>query len=118
MLYSGGFFGDADKRVMEQVRESTPEALATGTFPFEDQRLPEMLFRYRARNYPDSLSAEECAQWEEYRFQRLTEPEAGGTICMEEYQQTIESLLARGDLTAAQQELMHELLEYGDSLLA
>ncbi len=56
MLYSGGFFSEQDKRVMEQLRAQTPEALATGSFVFEDSRLPEMLFRYRARNYPGSLS--------------------------------------------------------------
>ena len=118
MLYGGGFFSDADKRVMDRVRASSPKALAEQSFPFEDPRLPEMLFRYRARNYPESLAPEEHALWEEFRFQRLTDPASGASICMEEYQQTIESLLARGDLTAAQQELMHELLEYGDSLLA
>ena len=56
MLYSGGFFSHNDKRVMDQVRESSPEELPSTTFPFEDSRLPEMLFRYRARNYPESLS--------------------------------------------------------------
>ena len=54
MLYSGGFFSDADKRIMEQVRDSSPDELREQAFPFEDARLPEMLFRYRARNFPDS----------------------------------------------------------------
>ncbi len=118
MLYSGGFFSAADKRLMDQVRESSAEDLATASFPFEDGRLPEMLFRYRARNYPDSLSGEELAQWEEYRFQRLTEPEAGASICMEEYQQTVEALVASGDLGLQQCQLLEQLLEYSDSLLA
>ncbi len=74
MLYSGGFFSERDKQVMGEVRASSPEELASASFPFEDSRLPEMLFRYRARNFPGSLSPEERAQWEEYRFARLTEP--------------------------------------------
>ncbi|TXS91347.1 exodeoxyribonuclease I [Parahaliea maris] len=118
MLYSGGFFGEADKRAMARVREATPEALASQSFPFEDPRLPEMLFRYRARNFPESLSAEEMAQWEEFRFQRLTEPEAGGSLCMESYHEEIEQLLAAGDLSPAKEQVLHRLLEYGDSLLA
>ena len=117
MLYSGGFFGDADKRLMDQVRESSPEELASSSFPFEDNRLPEMLFRYRARNYPETLTPEERAQWEEYRFQRLTEPDAGASICMEEYQELIQALVESGELSLPQCELMERLLEYSDSLL-
>ncbi|MCB1706332.1 MAG: exodeoxyribonuclease I [Halioglobus sp.] len=118
MLYSGGFFSDTDKRTMEQVKSKAPEQLAAATFVFEDKRLPEMLFRYRARNYPDSLSPEERAQWEEYRFQRLTEPEFGAGYCMEEFHEDIDSLLASGELAPAQQVLMEQLLEYADTLLA
>ncbi|MCP5130059.1 MAG: exodeoxyribonuclease I [Pseudomonadales bacterium] len=118
MLYSGGFFSEHDRQMMETVRASTPAELAAASFPFEDARLPELLFRYRARNFPQSLSAEECAQWDEYRFGRLTEPAAGASICMEEYQAMIEQLLASNTLNEAQQALMHQLQDYGDSLLA
>jgi exodeoxyribonuclease-1 len=118
MLYSGGFFSQHDKKTMEQIRACSPDELAASSFPFEDSRLPEMLFRYRARNFPQSLSSDELAQWEEYRFQRLTEPEAGASICMEEFQATIEQLLASNTLEPSQQELMQQLQDYGDSLLA
>ena len=30
-----------------------------------------MLFRYRARNYPESLSYDERKQWEKFRLNRL-----------------------------------------------
>ena len=118
MLYSGGFFSQHDKKAMEQVRACSPDELAASSFPFEDSRLSEMLFRYRARNFPQSLSSDEVAQWEEYRFQRLTEPDAGASICMEEFQATIEQLLASNTLQPSQQELMQQLQDYGDSLLA
>jgi exodeoxyribonuclease I len=118
MLYSGGFFSEADKRVMERLRVQTPEQLAAETPVFEDQRLPEMLFRYRARNYPDSLSPEERAIWEEYRFARLTEPEFGAGYCMEEFQADIEALSDSGALTPEQLALLEQLLDYSDTLLA
>jgi exodeoxyribonuclease-1 len=118
MLYGGGFFGEQDKRVMAQLRAQSPEDLATTSFVFEDSRLPEMLFRYRARNYPASLSGEELALWEEYRFSRLTDPEAGASICMEEYHALIETLVGSGELSLEQCQLMQQLLEYSDSLLA
>jgi exodeoxyribonuclease-1 len=117
MLYSGGFFSDHDKKVMARVHECSPEQLAETSFPFEDNRLPELLFRYRARNFPLSLTAEEHARWEEFRFQRLTEPDDGASICMEEFHALIEQLLASDQLSSAQRKLMQQLLEYGDSLL-
>jgi len=117
MLYSGGFFSSGDRRLMDQLRSNSPEDLASSSFPFEDSRLPEMLFRYRARNFPDTLSPEERAQWEEYRFQYLTDPEMGASICMEEYQEEIEAMLAGDDLSDEQRVLLQQLLEYGDSLL-
>ena len=118
MLYSGGFFSDADKRSMDRVRASSPQELANTTFPFEDSRLPEMLFRYRARNFPDSLPPEEFGQWEEYRFAYLSEPEGGASLCLEEYHEIIEGLLVAGDLSEPQQTTLRELLEYSDTLLA
>ena len=117
MLYSGGFFSDADRRAMDRLRSCSPEDLASASFPFEDARLPEMLFRYRARNFPETLSSEESALWEEYRFGYLTDPDMGASICMEEYQQEIETLLAGGDIGDTQRALLEQLLEYGDSLL-
>ncbi len=118
MLYSGGFFCEQDKRVMAQLRAQTPEALAAESFVFEDSRLPEMLFRYRARNYPDSLSPEEHATWEEFRYQRLTEPESGAGFGMEEFQAEIEVLMADSELPGTQRMVLEQLLDYADSLLA
>jgi len=118
MLYSGGFFPEQDKRSMARVREATPEQLAEQSFPFEDPRLPELLFRYRARNYPETLSAWERGQWEEFRFQRLTDPEADTGLCMDEFHELIEQLLADTELPEAKRALLQQLLDYGDSLLA
>jgi exodeoxyribonuclease-1 len=118
MLYSGGFFGTADKRCMDRVRAASPAQLAEESFPFEDPRLPEMLFRYRARNFPESLSEAEVAQWEEFRFQYLTDPAAGASISMDQYQSTIAQLQAAGNLAEDQRVLLQQLLDYGDELLA
>ena len=65
LLYDG-FVSDGDRSLCDQVIAEDPAALASQSFPFADQRLPEMLFRYRARNFPDTLSDEEAAQWREH----------------------------------------------------
>ncbi|MDA0787960.1 MAG: exodeoxyribonuclease I [Proteobacteria bacterium] len=70
MLYQGGFFTDADREQMAAVHHCAPDQLATFTGKFADQRLDEMLFRFRARNYPGSLSADEQARWNEFRRHR------------------------------------------------
>ena len=117
MLYGGGFFSDQDRRTMDTVRAADPQTLAQQSFAFADARLPEMLFRYRARNYPATLTPAERAQWDEFRFQRITEPDAGASICMDEYQALVETLLQE-DRPASQRQLLQDLLDYSDTLLA
>ena len=69
-LYDG-FIDDADRRLFPQVRSTPPEALGLANFAFRDPRLPELLFRYRARNWPATLSAPERERWDAYRRERL-----------------------------------------------
>ncbi len=73
-LYSGGFFPDADRAAMAEVRHLPPAQLGTTRWQFHDPRLPELLFRYRARNYPETLDADELERWHRQRRQRLLEP--------------------------------------------
>ena len=70
-LYSGGFFSSDDRRKMDELRQATPEQLAGIAPVFDDSRIPEMLFRYRARNFPDSLNTQEKADWEHFRQEKL-----------------------------------------------
>ncbi|MBM7455925.1 exodeoxyribonuclease-1 [Oceanisphaera litoralis] len=72
-LYQGGFFSAADKAAMAMVRNSTPDALAALPLQFSDARLPELLFRYRARNYPHTLSEQEWQRWRQHCQDRLAE---------------------------------------------
>ena len=69
-LYDG-FIGDGDKRLFAQVRGTPPHLLAKAQYAFRDARLPELLFRYRARNWPDSLLPSERERWNAYRRERL-----------------------------------------------
>ncbi len=74
MIYSGGFFPQSDRKLMDKIRATTPETLAELSWPFKDSRLDEMLFRYRARNYPDTLSLDEGHLWQSQRLERLNRP--------------------------------------------
>jgi exodeoxyribonuclease-1 len=55
----------------------TPQQLAAAHSSFDDQRLEELVFRYRARNFPDTLSAIEQERWQEHRAARLFDGEGG-----------------------------------------
>ena len=71
-LYEG-FIGDGDRRLLAQVRATPPERLAHADFRFRDPRLAELLFRYRARNWPGQLRLHEHPRWNDYRRRRLHE---------------------------------------------
>lgn len=111
-LYSGGFFSANDKRKMELVRTANADALRVMPIPFEDARLPEMLFRYRARNWPESLSADEQEQWQQYRQQRLTDESNSKILTLPKFFQAIEEC-RQGDITDNQKIVLDEIEQYG-----
>ena len=73
----GGFVGNGDRRRLNQLRALSPAELALARTGFDDARLEELLFRYRARNFPDSLAEPERERWEAHRAARLFEGEGG-----------------------------------------
>lgn len=77
MIYGGGFFSDSDKRTMQRIHDTLADELGKQSWVFDDARLQEMLLRFRARNYPETLSGEERAQWLEHCRQRLTNGDNG-----------------------------------------
>ncbi|MNM63975.1 Exodeoxyribonuclease I [compost metagenome] len=83
-LYDG-FIGDRDRRLCEQVRLADPQRLAKEQWPFDDPRLPELLFRYRARNFPETLSATEQQAWWNFCRQRLSAAEYGAPNTLENF---------------------------------
>ncbi|WP_312369320.1 exodeoxyribonuclease I [Stenotrophomonas sp.] len=72
-LYDG-FLAEGDKALLSKVRTAPPEALAELEQRFRDPRLPELLFRYRARNHPQTLDATARSRWDAYRQQRFFTP--------------------------------------------
>ncbi|MFG9938287.1 hypothetical protein ACG3QZ_19220, partial [Pseudomonas aeruginosa] len=61
----------------EQLRLAEPEQLAKEQWPFDDARLQELFFRYRARNFPETLNVAERQQWESFCRNRLSHEEYG-----------------------------------------
>lgn len=95
-LYDG-FIGDRDKRLCEQVRQVDPAQLGHGHWMFDDPRLPELLFRYRARNFHETLDAQEQARWHAFCRQRLSDPSLGAPNTLGDFEQALQSSLAGTD---------------------
>lgn len=115
MLYNG-FFDEQDKRLMARVRQADAETLANNVFEFRDTRLGEILFRYRARNFPTSLSADEQSRWKAFCHWRLTNPEAQSSLTLTEFYSRLAQLAADESLNGEQQELLRQLQIYVDGL--
>ena len=115
MLYAG-FLADSDKGLLQEVRNSSPVQLADGSIQFADARYRELLFRYRARNFPDTLNAEESHQWEELRFSHLNDPDSGH-VSLEKYYQEIEQLQSDPERSDRDREILEALQGWGDEIL-
>jgi exodeoxyribonuclease-1 len=116
-LYGGGFLPDADRKLLAQVRATPPAELGTRRFPFRDARYPELLFRYRARNWPETLDAEERLRWDAFRRTRLTRHTALTGLTLDDYVVRLYEL--RNDPSARDKlALLDQLQAWGDELAA
>jgi exodeoxyribonuclease-1 len=91
-LYSGGFFSQTDKELINQVNNANEQQLTDLVLPFQDTRLTTLLFRYRARNFPQTLSQKEIENWQEHRKTRLMDPQSSTSITLPEYFQQLEQM--------------------------
>ena len=91
----GGFLSRQDENLCNAVRNADARRLADFHPEFNDERLPELLLHYKAKNYPKSLSEDEVPKWEKYRLERLNRQLPGFVKQMEEFQK----LLAEGKET-------------------
>jgi len=108
-LYDG-FIPDEDRRRCEQVRHTPPERLASLGARFSDPRLAELFFRYRARNWPETLSREERARWDATRRARFVDEKSGRTLA--QYRKAIAQRAIDPTLTPAQRAVLSELADW------
>jgi exodeoxyribonuclease-1 len=109
----GGFVSGGDRRKLESLRAETSQRLGGLRPAFEDARLSELFFRYRARNFPDTLHAEEMQTWEEHRAARLFEG-ACGARTIEQLFAEIDALSETADERA--EEILGALYDYAESI--
>ena len=109
----GGFVGDADRRTLARLRSMKPEQLAARHPAFDDPRLDELLFRYRARNFPDGLDDEEAARWQQHCSARLHQG-AGGARTLADFSAQIDDLAENADERG--QAILESLVDYAEDI--
>ncbi len=61
-LYAG-FFSPSDRALMDKIRNTPADALSTLVLHGKDPRIESLLFRFRARNFPETLTQNEMQRW-------------------------------------------------------
>lgn len=94
-LYNG-FIGNNDRRTLTRLRDLSPAALIQAKSGFDDPRLEELLFRYRARNFPLLLSAADQQRWRQHCAARLFNG-TGGARTLTQLAAAIDALAETAD---------------------
>jgi exodeoxyribonuclease-1 len=85
-------------------------------WPFKDRRLKEMLFRYRARNFPDTLSLEESQLWQRQKLARLNQPADDRQLTPETFMMEISAARNSHATDTRAQHILDQLEAWGNML--
>ena len=107
----GGFIGNNDRRTLTRLRGMQPEQLASARPSFDDTRLEEIFFRYRARNFIAQLSDEETAHWQTHCAERLHNGKDGART-LAAYFEAIDALSENTDECG--EEILGTLYDYAE----
>lgn len=108
----GGFVSNNDRKVLTKLRRMSADQLAGEMAFFEDPQLAELLFRYRARNFPRSLSGEEQQRWQTWRQAKLN---GGPGRDFQQFRQELAEARA-GELNEQAQSVLAQLEAYAAQL--
>jgi len=119
MIYSGGFFSRGDKSKMQTLIKMNAAELAKAqeNFNFDDGRIAEMLFRYRARNFPESLNAEEKRTWNAFRQSKFNGKQQSSGLSFENFDKIIVEQKSKYQEQPEKLKLLEELVQYKNQLL-
>jgi exodeoxyribonuclease-1 len=109
-LYQG-FLPNRDKLLLDQIKTATAEDFTQHNFCFSDSRYNKLLFNYRARYFPESLSAQEQAVWLENCRWRLTDAKSG-YLTVEQQLSDISNLLSDSNLSDNKRATLQELQDW------
>lgn len=107
----GAFVSNNDRRLCDTLLQKSPEQLAEWEPDFQDKRLQCLYFRYRARNWPETLDARERDQWRQFCENRLLAGKFSHPLTLQKYQDILEKMLEQG-IPENRQDLFKKLVEW------
>ncbi len=114
-LYNG-FISNGDRHKLDIVRAADPLALGTLALDFEDKKFDTLLFRYRARNWPHTLSPQELDKWRKYCQNKLMNGEDSPSITAQDFMLTLENLVHENEGNERNMQILKALYHYAQSL--
>lgn len=110
-LYNG-FFSDADRATIKIIQQTESQNLPALDLTFQDPRLEALLFRFRARNYPNTLNDSEQQRWLQHRREALS-PER-----VQDYVLQLEQFYNQYEDDKEKLALLKALFEYAKGLVS
>lgn len=108
-LYQG-FISSRDQQLLQSLTNREAAANAPAELVFQDDRLNQMWFRFKARNYPQSLSFEQQQRWKQYCNDRLQLGTDAPARTIDDFVLKVENLLDTA--TEQQQKLLQRLCSF------
>jgi len=115
-IYTGGFFSDEDRERFQIIHNTPANELLSLRLNFSDTRIPEMLWRYTARNYPELLNEEEVKKWKSFAASRILFPPADVIINLQFFKRKIAEKSERTDISAKDKIILRDLADYAELL--
>lgn len=101
-----GFFNFQDKQLIKKINNTKPINFKNLKLNFQDMRLKELFFRYKARNFIFILNNEEKKVWFNYCLNTFNR------CILKEYIDKIENLLKEFSYDIEKVDLLNKLLKY------
>lgn len=111
-LYRGGFLSADDRARRAIARRAAGQPAPVRDMAFDDPRLPEMVFRFRARNHPELLDEAERARWHALVRARLQADASAPWLGLERF----ETAMAEQAWQDDEQSLRRQLSDHAASL--
>ncbi len=105
-----------DRAILERLRSEGNWNGATLEHRYVDERLPELVYRFRARNYAEQLGPEDGARWKSYCRDKHFAPGGQGRSRLEEFDGTISRLRDENSENSDVLTVLDQLIMYGDEM--
>jgi exodeoxyribonuclease-1 len=115
-IYEGGFFNDDESNSIRSIHSAIRfKDLKMLNLSSSSQRIQDMVFRIKGRNFPETLNSTELTSWKMYSKNRLTDKTYGAELILDEYYNELK-LLRDSNLNEEDISVLNELDEYVNKL--